>query len=84
MKPFSIRNTVELENYRQSKRFLCEYRFQGSTWAIEIRATSHKEAEERLRQISQGKVLGEVKGKLPVEIGWLVKLWVRVKNQIVN
>jgi hypothetical protein len=81
MKPFSTRNTVELENYSQSKSFLCEYKFQGSTWAIELRAESHKEAEERLEQISHGKVLGEIKTKLPVGIGWLAKLWVMVKNQ---
>jgi hypothetical protein len=84
MKPFSIRNTVELENYSQSKSFLCEYRFQGSTWTTEIKAESHREAEKRMQQISQGKILGEIKGKLPVEVGWLVKLWVTVKNQIFN
>jgi hypothetical protein len=81
MKRFSINNTVELENYSQSKRFLCEYRFQGSNWAIEISAESHQEAEERIKQISQGKVLGEIKAKLPASVGWFAKLWVLVKNQ---
>jgi hypothetical protein len=84
MKPFSIRNTVELENYSQSKSFLCEYRFQGSTWAIEIKAESHAEAEKRMQLISQGIVLGEIKRKLPVEVGWLAKLWVTVKNRVSN
>lgn len=62
------------------KTFTCEYRFNGERWGFEIKAASLEEAEQRLRSLSQGQVLGELKAVIPHQLGWFAKLWVWAAN----
>uniref|UniRef100_A0A832H5H6 Uncharacterized protein n=1 Tax=Oscillatoriales cyanobacterium SpSt-402 TaxID=2282168 RepID=A0A832H5H6_9CYAN len=62
------------------KTFICEYRFNNPRWGFEIKAASLEEAEQRLRSLSQGRVLGELKAVIPYQLGWLAKLWFWVGN----
>lgn len=48
---------------------MCEYRYQGDTWCIELPAESWEDAEARLRRMAYGKVLGEIQAT--VRLGWL-------------
>lgn len=63
------------------KTFICEYTFNGERWGLEIKATSLEEAEQRLRSLSQGRILGELAAKIPYQLGWFAKLWVWVANR---
>ena len=56
--------------------FICDYKFAGSSWSITLQATSYEEAEERLKEVSKGKVTGILKGEIPHRLGWLAKMWV--------
>ncbi len=77
----TIDNTKELPDYSEGKTFLCEYKYKGATWAFEVKAESWKDAEQRLSQLSKGKVLGEVQAIIPAPgVGWLVKLWTWLAN----
>jgi hypothetical protein len=51
------------ESYR---RYLFEYRHDGSEWGIEIVAKSPQDAQERLRAISWARYKGEIAAKIPV------------------
>lgn len=48
------------------KRYLFEYRHEGSEWGIEIVATSQTDARERLKALTWARYQGEVKAKLSV------------------
>jgi hypothetical protein len=55
--------TVDKSDYR---RYLFEYRYEGSDWAIEIMAKSPEEARERLGALTWARYRGEVAAKIPV------------------
>lgn len=57
------------------KRFLIEYQHEGSSWGAEIQATSFDDAEQRLRALQYGAVLGEIVGTVPAVPG--SGLWAR-------
>ena len=57
------------------KKYICDYQYQGSKWCIEIMATSHEDAEARLRALSNGTVAGEVHLTISVPVGWAAKAW---------
>lgn len=59
------------QKYRQ---YCCEYDHEGRPQAIEIYATSWEDAEQRLKAIGFGKVVGTLEGVYPVGMGWLVRL----------
>lgn len=49
------------------KTFLCSYNVEGAEWGFEIKATSHDDANRRLRAIAtNGRVDGELKLKIEV------------------
>jgi hypothetical protein len=48
-----------------NKKFTCTYEFDGSTWGVEVWASTHEEAEMKLRAMGQGKVDGVVMGTIP-------------------
>ena len=53
---------------------LFEYEHGGATWGIEIKATSERDARERVAALQRGKYLGVLQMKLPVELGVFAKL----------
>lgn len=53
-----------------SKVFSAEYEYRGSTWSVELKAESFQEAEYRLQALSQGKIVGELMLKIPVNERW--------------
>ncbi len=59
----------------ESKIYLCEYEYEGETWGIQIHATCYADAVRRLRQISGGRVLGEVMHEIIIPIPGLGRLW---------
>jgi hypothetical protein len=69
-----------LVNSNQSKIYLCEYRYEGIQYSIEIPAKSYEDATARLKYLSQGRVLGEVKAIIPYRIGWIAQLSVKIRN----
>jgi hypothetical protein len=66
-------------NFSGYKIYLCDYRYEGHTWSIEIHATSFEDATKRLRAIQQGEIVGELKASvfIPVSQSWLdrAKKW---------
>lgn len=59
-------------------RFSIEYPYAGERWCFDLLATSHEDAELRLRQIAAwGKVCGEILETIPVALPgarWYVRL----------
>jgi hypothetical protein len=47
------------------KDFLCEYPFDGATWGMTIKARSHQEAQERIKQMPWAVVKGEEMMRIP-------------------
>ena len=47
------------------KIYLCEYRFEGETWSVEIPATSFEEAKLRMGALQHGNVAGVLMGSIP-------------------
>lgn len=71
------------EPQEEYKEFLCSYRYGRSQWSFEIQATSHSDAEARLKAIAQsGKVDGEIYAKIPA--GKPDSLWSRFVFSILN
>ena len=55
---------------RANKPFVCSYKFDGSSWSVEVWASTHEEAEMKLKAIGRtGKVDGILGGKIPAG-GW--------------
>jgi hypothetical protein len=54
--------------------FIVEYRFKGQRWDVTFPAKSWEEAEARLRHISMGQVVGELKGAIEVRPKLLQRL----------
>lgn len=45
------------------KRYLFEYRHEGSEWGIEVVASSPEDARERLKALNWARYQGEIKAK---------------------
>jgi hypothetical protein len=62
----------------QFKTYLCDYYYQGQKWTIDIPATSLQDAQERLKAIHSGEIVGELKFRIlagtSVKINWLSRL----------
>ena len=59
------------------KLYSIEYPYAGSRWSFEIYATSHEDAEERVRAMAFATVGGEIVEKIPAWIpgaGWYMRL----------
>jgi hypothetical protein len=59
-----------------------DYNYQGERWCIELPADSWEDAQERLRRLAYGQVVGEVKAVIPIGnrateriINWLRRLF---------
>lgn len=52
------------------KRYLFEYRHEGSEWGIEIIAKSPEDARERLKALSWARYQGEIKATVPMPSVW--------------
>ena len=52
---------------RKQKYYLCDYRYEGEKWCIEIPAESWEDAKARLKRIAHADVVGEVKATVPVQ-----------------
>lgn len=78
--PDNLHSADVLINASESKTYLCEYRYQGCTWSFEIIAESYEDAQARIRSLAYGKVLGEVKGTVSYELGWVAKALVFFAN----
>ncbi len=53
------------------QRYQCEYRHHGQTWGVEICATSHADAQARLRSLGMnGEVRGRIALKVPLGRRW--------------
>jgi hypothetical protein len=48
-----------------NKQFTCSYQFDGHKWSVEVWASTHEEAEMKLRAMATGKVDGRVVGIVP-------------------
>lgn len=48
------------------RRYLFEYRYEGSDWGLEIIARSPEEARERLGALTWARYKGEIAAKIPV------------------
>ena len=47
-------------------RYLFEYRFNGSEWAIEITAKNPEEAKQRLGALTWARYRGEITARIPI------------------
>lgn len=56
--------------------YTCEYPFNGGRWGFTIQATSHEEAEARMKQMPWGKVNGRLVAVIPANE--VTGLWVRL------
>lgn len=70
----------EQSNCNNYKQFVCEYRFDGKTWDIDIYARSWEEAKKKLKCVSSGEVLGIVEEEFPANITWLGFAWIQLKG----
>jgi hypothetical protein len=55
-------------NSSEYKIYLCDYRYEGHKWSIEIPATSFEDARKRLNALRYGEVVGELKLSLPIPV----------------
>lgn len=67
---------------KKFKTYLVSYRHDGAQWNIELPATSLADAEQRLSQLTFGKVDGEIIAKIPGSMGPLAMLLTRLRNLI--
>jgi hypothetical protein len=62
------------------QKFICDYSFEDNLWSVHIYAKSFDEANQRLRRIASGKIIGISKAEIPYQLGWLAKGWVWFKH----
>ena len=63
------------QNSTSYKPYCCEFAFDGKKWEIDIHARSRGEAEEKLKAVSRGKVLGELECAIPANCPiWLYEI----------
>jgi hypothetical protein len=58
------------------EKFICDYLFEGNLWSVHIYAKSFDEANQRIRKIADGKIIGISKAEIPYQLGWIAKSWV--------
>ena len=63
------------------KTYLVDYRYKGSTWCIELKATSWEDAQARLRCLVNANVEGELALKIyvPKPLATRILKWLGVK-----
>lgn len=74
-KPLEQKNNCS--NCNQYGTYLCDYKYQGKTYSVNIRASSIEDAQERLAAIiNNGKIVGELKLSIPIPIkeNWFKKI----------
>lgn len=64
----------------KTKIYLCDYWYKGQQWSVEISAESWEEAQQRMRCVGQGKIVGELQVTLPCALGWAAKAWVALRG----
>jgi len=64
------------------KNYMVSYRYDGAQWNIELPATSHEDAEQRLSQLHFGRVDGEIVANVPGSMGPIAMLATRFRNLI--
>jgi len=67
-------------NDSEQKYYLCDYRYEGETWCIEIPAESWEDAKARLKRMAYAEVVGEIKATFPVQLGVWVKVLIWLKK----
>ena len=68
-----------IENGFQTHLF--EYRHEGATWTIEVKASSEADARARIANLQYGTYLGTLQFKVPVELGVLAKMICWLQNR---
>lgn len=63
-----------------TKEFCCEYDHDGATWCLNIHAYDIEDAQGRVKKLGYLRLLGELHGTYPVELGW----WVKMKCWLMN
>lgn len=60
------------------RRYLFEYRHDGSEWGIEIVATSPEDAQERIKALGWARYKGEIAATIHIPGGRLLnRIWTR-------
>jgi hypothetical protein len=52
---------------KANREFTCSYQFDGCDWCVHVWASTHEEAEMKLKAMGRGKVDGVVAGTIPYE-----------------
>jgi hypothetical protein len=60
----------------QFRPFSVSYRYDGKQWCFDIQATSHEDAEARVKALAWAKVDGEIMERIPAVTGagWYARL----------
>lgn len=79
-KPIDLNNCYALEETpnEEFEIYLCDYRYEGKIYSVEICATSFEDAEARRRALSHGKIIGVLKMSIPVNESWyyaILRFW---------
>lgn len=66
------------------KTYLFQYHHDGSTWMVEIKATSLDDAQARIRKLPLAKPLGELVAKVPAGngLGFIARAICWLKNSL--
>lgn len=64
---------ISFSSDSEYKRYLFEYRHEGSEWGIEVIATSPEDAKDRLNALVWARYQGEVRAKIPVPTGNVIR-----------
>lgn len=75
-------NQYNCSNSTQYQIYLCDYQYDGHKWSVEIPATSFEDAQNRLKALSKGEIVGHLKLAIsvPFKQGW-VDWWRRWFNR---
>jgi hypothetical protein len=65
------------------QKFICDYSFEGHSWSVHVYAKSFEEANQRLKRISNGTIIGISIAEIPYQLGWVAKSWVWL-TQLLN
>lgn len=66
------------------KTYAFEYFHEGKTWLVHITATSHDDAQARIRKLPWAKPVGELVATVPagMGLGWLARAWCWLRNSL--
>ena len=68
-KPIDLNNCYASEKVVEDEKFkiyLCNYRYEGKVYSIEICATSFEDAEARRKALNHGEIIGVLEMSIPV------------------